>query len=82
MTFDQNAKTVITTIISMARSLGNVTTAEGVEYEEQKEFLSAQGCEQMQGYLYSKPLKQDQLEDLLKKEKNDKRLQEKRNPFS
>jgi len=65
ITFDDNARTVITTIISMAKSLGIATTAEGVEHVEQKQFLMEQGCEQMQGYLFSKPVKAEKLESLL-----------------
>jgi sensor c-di-GMP phosphodiesterase-like protein len=43
-------------IISMAHRLGHLVVAEGVEYEEQKEYLIQKNCDCMQGYLYSKPL--------------------------
>jgi len=49
-------KAIIGAIIGMAARLGLKTIAEGVETEEQKEFLRAQGCDEIQGYLYSRPL--------------------------
>jgi len=43
-------------ILSMAHSLGMRVVAEGVESAAQRAFLEAQGCDQLQGYLYSRPL--------------------------
>ena len=43
-------------IISMAHSLGMKVTAEGVETQEQLDFLRKEGCDEMQGYFFSKPL--------------------------
>lgn len=43
-------------IISMGKALDLTVVAEGVETEEQKAFLTAHGCDEMQGYLFSKPL--------------------------
>ena len=43
------------TIIAMARNFGLQVVAEGVEREEQAEFLSREGCDQLQGYLISRP---------------------------
>jgi len=39
----------------LGSSLGMITTAEGVETEEQFEILKAEGCMQVQGYLFSRP---------------------------
>ena len=40
---------------ALGSSLGMITTAEGVETEEQLEILRAEGCMQVQGYLFSRP---------------------------
>ncbi|WP_430461783.1 putative bifunctional diguanylate cyclase/phosphodiesterase [Thalassolituus sp. LLYu03] len=47
---------LVLTIIEMAKRLGMGLCAEGVETEEQAEFLDKHGCGVMQGYLYSKPI--------------------------
>ena len=46
---------------------GNLTVAEGVETEEQLIFLRQQGCDQIQGYLFSKPLPVEDFVKLLVK---------------
>jgi diguanylate cyclase (GGDEF)-like protein/PAS domain S-box-containing protein len=53
---DPGAMTLVSTIISLAHSLKMVVVAEGVESEEQAKFLRLLRCDQMQGYLISKPL--------------------------
>jgi EAL domain-containing protein (putative c-di-GMP-specific phosphodiesterase class I) len=52
-------------IIAMARELNLKIIAEGVESEEQLEFLRRQGCDQIQGFIFSKPLLPAALEKLL-----------------
>ena len=47
---------VVRTIITMARSLGVVVVAEGVESEAQRAFLASSGCTTWQGYLFSEPV--------------------------
>ena len=47
---------IVKSIISMAHTLKLKVVAEGVEHQAQAEFLAANGCDQSQGYLYSKPL--------------------------
>jgi diguanylate cyclase (GGDEF)-like protein/PAS domain S-box-containing protein len=58
---DQSTTTLVSTIISMARSLKLETVAEGVESEEQAKILRLLGCDQIQGYLVSKPLPFDEM---------------------
>ncbi len=53
---DANAGVIAETIISMGRQLGLETIAEGIETEQQRDFLLARGCDEFQGYLYCKPL--------------------------
>jgi EAL domain-containing protein (putative c-di-GMP-specific phosphodiesterase class I) len=52
-------KVITGDIISMAHKLGHCVVAEGVEFEEQKEYLKKHGCDKIQGYLISKPLDED-----------------------
>ncbi|MBP2303121.1 putative bifunctional diguanylate cyclase/phosphodiesterase [Azospirillum picis] len=47
--------------VGMARGLGLVTVAEGVETAEQRDFLVSVGCDLMQGYLFGRPMAPDAL---------------------
>jgi EAL domain-containing protein (putative c-di-GMP-specific phosphodiesterase class I) len=47
---------IVSAIINMGRTLGLEVIAEGIEHPEQAEILRSLGCEQIQGYLISKPL--------------------------
>jgi EAL domain-containing protein (putative c-di-GMP-specific phosphodiesterase class I) len=62
-------KAIVGAIIHMAQSLGLQTIAEGVEEIEQIEYLRSQGCDEVQGYYYSKPLLVEQIEQLYLKKK-------------
>ena len=53
----------------MAHSLNIKVVAEGVEREDQLEFLSRQQCDIIQGYLFSKPLPVDELEKFMSERK-------------
>ncbi|WP_069085460.1 putative bifunctional diguanylate cyclase/phosphodiesterase [Pseudomonas sp. TCU-HL1] len=53
---DEDDATIVRAIIQLARSLGMQVIAEGVETAEQEAYIIAQGCNEGQGYLYSKPL--------------------------
>ena len=62
---DPEDKAIVSAIINMAKSLGLQTIAEGVETPGQRDFLREQGCNEMQGYLFSKPVPSEQFEALL-----------------
>lgn len=53
---DRHDAAIVQAIISMARSLGMKVIAEGVETETQLAYLCAHGCQEGQGYLFSRPL--------------------------
>jgi EAL domain-containing protein (putative c-di-GMP-specific phosphodiesterase class I) len=50
---------IVQAVVSIARALGMTATAEGVETEAQHQFLSALGCDEVQGYLFSAPVPVD-----------------------
>jgi len=58
--------TLVKTIISLAKNLGHVVVAEGVEIVEQQRLLRDWECDYMQGYLFSRPLAVDQIGQYLK----------------
>jgi EAL domain-containing protein (putative c-di-GMP-specific phosphodiesterase class I) len=47
---------IVSTILSLARALGLQVVAEGVETEEQSRLLKLLRCDEVQGYLFSKPV--------------------------
>ncbi|MEI7035158.1 sensor domain-containing protein [Fulvimonas yonginensis] len=53
---DSDTAAITQAIIAMARSLGKVVVAEGVETRAQAEYLRAAGCAQLQGFLYGEPM--------------------------
>ncbi|GAB2182112.1 hypothetical protein DLREEDagrD3_23350 [Denitratisoma sp. agr-D3] len=63
---DQDDVAITRTIIALARNLGLKTVVEGIETAEQLAFAKAEGCDEFQGYLFSKPLPADQVEVLLR----------------
>lgn len=58
-------KTILSMIVDMAKKMGMHTVCEGVETQEQADFLREIGCERLQGYLLSKPVPQEEFESQL-----------------
>jgi diguanylate cyclase (GGDEF)-like protein len=63
--FEASDAAIVKTIITLAHNLGLKTIAEGVETEEQSIVLANLGCDEMQGFLFSKPLSVEALEIVL-----------------
>jgi diguanylate cyclase (GGDEF)-like protein len=61
---EQASIAVLEMIVAMAKALNLKTVAEGVETEEQRDWLIQEGCDYLQGYLISKPILADEFEKL------------------
>ncbi|MCA1806149.1 MAG: bifunctional diguanylate cyclase/phosphodiesterase [Xanthomonadaceae bacterium] len=59
---DERAGSLVRAIIALSHSLGLTVIAEGVETEEQADWLEARGCDLLQGFLYSRPAAAEKLE--------------------
>jgi diguanylate cyclase (GGDEF)-like protein/PAS domain S-box-containing protein len=62
---DEDDRAIIRTVVAMGQSLGMRVLAEGVEKESQLAFLCRMGCDEAQGYLFSKPRPADEIPALL-----------------
>ena len=63
---DSRDTAIVRSLIAMAHNLNLQVIAEGVESEVQAAFLKAENCEEVQGYLYSKPLPAQTFEAFLR----------------
>ena len=63
---DDNDKKIVQTLISMAHSMDISVVAEGVEEQSQFDLLNQYSCDEIQGYLLSKPVPADVFLDLLR----------------
>ena len=63
---DEDDTAIVVAVIAMAHSLKLKVVAEGVETVPQQDFLRGQGCDQFQGYLFSKPLSAADMEHRLR----------------
>lgn len=61
----RKSRAIVSAIIYMARSLNLRTIAEGVETEQQLDFIRKQGCDKYQGHLFSKALPKDDITEVL-----------------
>lgn len=58
--------TILNAVVQMAKWLGTPVIAEGVETLEQADYMKSIGCKYIQGYLYSKPVGEDEFREKLK----------------
>jgi diguanylate cyclase (GGDEF)-like protein/PAS domain S-box-containing protein len=65
ITRDSNDAAIVDSIIALAHNLKLAVIAEGVETEEQLDYLRRHGCDEMQGYYFSRPLAAAEFEQLL-----------------
>ncbi|HEX6178651.1 MAG TPA: EAL domain-containing protein, partial [Thermoanaerobaculia bacterium] len=66
LTTDASDAGIVAAIIAMAHALNLRVTAEGVETEEQLEFLESHGCTSIQGYLVGRPVAADEITEIVR----------------
>jgi diguanylate cyclase (GGDEF)-like protein len=65
ITVTTGSLSIVRAVAAMAKGLGMETTAEGVETQEQLETVKSEGCTEMQGFLLSRPLPANEIQQLL-----------------
>lgn len=70
LTTDGNDSILVKAIIAMGEALNLTTIAEGVELQEQFDFLRQEGCNEIQGYLLARPMPASQFEVFFNERKN------------
>jgi EAL domain-containing protein (putative c-di-GMP-specific phosphodiesterase class I) len=64
---------IVQAVVSIARALGMTTIAEGVETPAQRDYLAALGCDEAQGYLFSPPVPDEEIADIIGRWQEQKR---------
>lgn len=67
VTQDSEDAAIVNAIIQLGHSLSLKVIAEGVEYQDQLDFLKEHGCDEYQGYFFSKPIPEEDLVELVQK---------------
>ncbi len=62
---DQKEKKILSSIIELSKNIGLNITIEGIENEEQLDFIKEKNCDRAQGYLLARPAPADEIEDFL-----------------
>lgn len=70
VTTDDDNAAIVTALIAMSHQLKIKTLAEGVETQEQLNFLKQHGCDEIQGYIFSKPLRATEFEQVIREERS------------
>lgn len=65
VTTDEASRVITETIITMAKKLGFITVAEGVETRSQLEYLQSVSCNLIQGYYLGRPMEKERIEEIL-----------------
>jgi diguanylate cyclase (GGDEF)-like protein len=65
ITEDKDCRSIVSAVAALGRSLGMTTTAEGIETLDQLQLVKAEGCTDLQGYYFSKPLPGEMVMDFL-----------------
>ncbi len=73
VTDDANNAAIASSIVALGHTLGLNVIGEGVESAEQRDFLVAEGCDEAQGYFYSRPLPADDFAALLRSHRGEKK---------
>ena len=68
ISIEKNGDDMVNSIIALGHCMGLKVLAEGVETEDQLNYLKEHGCDEVQGYLYSKPVPENEIADLCKQE--------------
>jgi diguanylate cyclase (GGDEF)-like protein len=70
----EDAAAIVECVARLGRALGLSVTAEGVETSAQHRFVRAAGCQQIQGYLFSEPVRPAQITEMLRKPVAERKL--------
>lgn len=61
----RNSGAIVTAVLTLGQAMGLTVVAEGVETVEQRQFLTAANCDLMQGFLFSRPLPENEIDKLI-----------------